>query len=368
MKKFYIAKARRLRGTPFSSRIENQGLTAYTVYNHMLLPAAFEGTEKEYFHLKKHVQVWDVAAERQVQITGKDSAKLVQMMTCRNLSKSKVGRCYYAPIIDEQGKMINDPIILKLDENKWWISLADSDVGLYAKGLADGLNLKVEVSEPDVNILAVQGPKSFDLMEKILGKKITELKFFGFDYFDFKGNKFFIARSGWSKQGGYEIYVEKREAGLGLYDDLFSTGKQFNVKPGCPNLIERIESGLLSCGNDFDNEDNPYECGFDKYIDIESDINYLGKKALIKISKEGIKRKLMGVKIDLDKIEMMEEQQLKNGKNLVGHLRSAVYSPRFKKVVGIAMIQKEYWDKKTTFELEINGKKSKGLICDLPLV
>jgi len=171
MKKFYIAKSRRLRGTPFSSRIESQGLTAYTIYNHMLLPAGFEGIEKEYSHLKEHVQVWDVAAERQVQITGKDSAKLVQLITCRNLSKSKVGRCYYAPIIDEQGKMINDPVILKLNENKWWISLADSDVGLYAKGLASGLKLQAEVSEPDVNILAVQGPKSFKLMEKVLGKK-----------------------------------------------------------------------------------------------------------------------------------------------------------------------------------------------------
>ena len=167
MKKFYIAKSRRLRSTPFSSRIENQGLTTYTIYNHMLLPAAFEGTEKEYFHLKEHVQVWDVAGERLVQITGKDSAKLVQLMTCRNLSKAKVGRCYYAPIIDEQGKMINDPIILKLSENKWWISIADSDVELYAKGLASGLKLQVEVNEPDVNILAVQGPKSFKLMEKI---------------------------------------------------------------------------------------------------------------------------------------------------------------------------------------------------------
>ena len=137
--------------------------------------------------------------------------------------------------------------------------------------------------------------------DKSIGKKII-----------FKGNKFFIARSGWSKQGGYEIYVENREAGLNLYDELFSAGKEFNVKPGCPNLIERIESGLLSCGNDFDNGDNPYECGFDKYIDIQSDINYLGKKALVKISKEGIKRKLMGVKIDLDKIEMMEERLLQN--------------------------------------------------------
>ena len=228
-------------------------------------------------------------------------------------------------------------------------------MGLFAKGLVSGLKLQAEVSEPDVNILAVQGPKSFKLMEKVLGKKITELKFF-------------IARSGWSKQGGYEIYVENREAGLNLYDELFSAGKELNVKPGCPNLIERIESGLLSCGNDFDNGDNPYECGYDKYIDIKSDINFLGKKALIKISKEGIKRKLMGVKIDLDEIEMMEERPLQNGKSLVGYLRSAVYSPHFKKVVGIAMIKKEYWDKKTPFELEIGNKKTKGIICDLPLI
>ncbi len=368
MKKFYIAKSRRLRSTPYTSRIESQGLTTYTIYNHMLLPASFGNIEKEYFHLKEHVQVWDVAAERQVQIIGKDAEKLVQLMTCRNLSKAKVGRCYYIPTIDEEGGMLNDPVALKLSDNKWWLSLADSDIGLYAKGIASGLSLQVEVSEPDVNILAVQGPKSFKLMEKVFGKKINELKFFGFDYYNFKGNKFLIARSGWSKQGGYEIYVENREAGQNLYDELFLAGKEFQVKPGCPNQIERIESALLSSGNDFDSCDNPYECGFDKYIDVDSNINYLGKNALIQIAKKGINRKLMGVKIDLDKIEMTEEKPLQNGKSVVGHLRSAVYSPHLKKVVGIAMINKEYWDKKTPFELEINGKKSKGSICDLPIV
>ena len=148
----------------------------------------------------------------------------------------------------------------------------------------------------------------------------------------------------------------------------FQQAKSLTLSQAVQILIERIESGLLSCGNDFDNGDNPFECGYDKYIDIKSDINFLGKKALIKISKEGIKRKLMGVKIDLDKIEMMEERPLLNGKILIGYLRSAVYSPHFKKVVGIAMIKKEYWDKNTPFELEIDGKKSKGLICDLPLV
>ena len=333
MKKFYIAKSRRLRSTPYTSRIENQGVTAYTIYNHMLLPASFGNLEKEYFHLKEHVQIWDVAAERQVQIVGKDSKKLVQLMTCRNLSNAKVGRCYYVPIIDEQGGMLNDPVALKISEDKWWLSLADSDIGLYAKGIASGLALQVEIEEPDVNIMAVQGPKSFKLMEKVLGNKIKELKFFGFDYYSFKGNKFLIARSGWSKQGGYEIYVENREAGQSLYDELFLAGKEFQVKPGCPNLIERIESGLLSAGNDFDNQDNPYECNFDKYIDIESDINFLGKNALIKIRKKGINRKLMGVLIDLDKIEMTEEIPIYNGNNLVGNLRSATYSPNLKKLL-----------------------------------
>ena len=368
MKKFYIAKSRRLRSTPFTSRIENQGLTAYTTYNHMLLPASFGNLEKEYFHLKEKVQIWDVAAERQVQIKGKDSSKLVQLMTCRNLSQAKVGRCYYAPIIDEQGGMLNDPVALKLSEDRWWLSLADSDIGLYAKGIASGLALEVEVSEPDVNIMAVQGPKSFKLMEKVFGKKITQLKFFCFDYYNFKGNKFLIARSGWSKQGGYEVYVKNREAGQNLYDELFLAGKEFQVEPGCPNLIERIESALLSAGNDFDNEDNPYECGFDKYIDVESDIHYIGKKALVKIIKKGINRKLMGVLIDSDKIVVTEEMPLQNGKSLVGYLRSAVYSPHFKKVVGIAMIKREYWDKKTFFELVIDNKKCKGRICDIPIL
>ena len=171
MKKFYIAKSRRIRSTPYSSRIEKQGVTAYTTYNHMLLPAAFGSLEETYYHLKENVQIWDVAGERQVEISGKDSALLVQLMTCRDLSKSKIGRCYYCPIIDDQAGLINDPIILKLDEQRWWISIADSDVILFAKGLSIGLRFDVKIIEPDVNILAVQGPKSFQLMEKIFGKK-----------------------------------------------------------------------------------------------------------------------------------------------------------------------------------------------------
>ena len=185
-KNYSIAKSRRLRSTPYTSRIEKQGVNSYTIYNHMLLRASFGSLEESYSHLKEHVQVWDVAAERQVEISGKDSSKLVQLMTCRDLSKSKIGRCYYCPIIDDNAGLVNDPVVLKLDENRWWISIADSDVILFAKGLAIGNKYDVKIFEPNVDIMAVQGPNSFKLMEKIFGKKILDMKFFGFDYFDFE--------------------------------------------------------------------------------------------------------------------------------------------------------------------------------------
>ena len=370
MSNIQIAKARRLRSTPYTSRIEKQGLKAYTTYNHMLLPAAFEGSmEETYYHLKEHVQIWDVAAERQVEISGDDAFKLVQLMTCRDLSESKDGRCYYCPIVDDQAGLINDPIVLRFNENKWWLSIADSDVILFAKGLAIGKNFNVKIVEPTCDIMAIQGPKSFPLMEKIFGESITDLKFFGFDYFDFRGSKHLIARSGWSKQGGYEVYVEDTSSGLELYDHLFEIGKEFNVKPGCPHLIERIESALLSYGNDIDLKDNPLECGFDKYVNLDSDVIFLGKEKLKKIRSEGINKKLMGVMINLDKINMSQSIELKdNENNIIGDMRSAVFSPTFKKVIGIAMLKKPFWDVGQEFNINIEGLSIKGTVCNIPFV
>jgi len=290
-------------------------------------------------------------------------------MTCRDLSKSKVGRCYYCPIIDDNGNLVNDPVILKLAEDRWWISIADSDVIFFAKGLASGNNFKVKIFEPNVDIIAIQGPKSFGLMEKVFGKKIKELKFFGFDFYEFRGVKHLIARSGWSKQGGFEIYVENTQSGLDLYDYFFEIGEEFNLKPGCPNLIERIESGLLSYGNDFDNNDNPFECGFEKYVNLDSEVFFLGKEKLKKIKKEGIKRKLMGVQIDTDKINLTKSLDIKDEKgNFIGDLRSACYSPHFKKVIGIAMINEPYCKASMTGLLEIQGNSLTLKVCDLPFI
>jgi dimethylsulfoniopropionate demethylase len=216
--------------------------------------------------------------------------------------------------------------------------------------------------------MAIQGPKSFALMEKVFGKSITDLKFFGFDYFEFRGCKHLIARSGWSKQGGYEVYVENTKSGLELYDYLFEIGKEFDVKPGCPHLIERIESALLSYGNDFDSNDNPLECGFDKYVNLDNDIEFLGKEKLKQIKSQGISKKIMGVKIDLNEINVSKAIDITINSKRVGELRSGVYSPTFNQVIGIAMIDKPFFEVDTKIEIMINNETKTGVLCNIPFV
>ena len=374
MKNFYISKSRRVRSTPFTKKIEEQGVKNYTVYNHMLLPTTFSNFDDEYLHLKKDVQVWDVSVQREIEISGNDAHQLVQLMTCRDLSETKVGNCYYVPLIDSNGGMVNDPLIYKVESNIWRVCIADSDVLLYAKGIAAGKNLSAKIFEANIDTLAVQGPKSFKLMEDIFGNSITKLKFFKYDFFKFKNNKFLISRSGYSKQGGYEIHINDTKAGLELYDHFFDVGKKYNIKPGAPNQAERIEGGLLSYGNDMLISDNPFECGFDKLVHLNSNVEFLGKNSLKKIWDKGIDKKLMGVKINSDTIDLnsLSANQvyfLSNDKEeSIGELRSAAYSPTFKKIVGIAMIKKDYFKEKKNFYININNKRVEGEICNLPIV
>ncbi len=368
MKNFFISKSRRLRSTPFTSRIEKQGVKNYTVYNHMLLPTTFSSVEEEYIHLKNDVQVWDVSVQREIEISGKDSHKLVQLMTCRDLSKSKIGNCYYVPLVDINGGMVNDPLVYKLKDDLWRVCIADSDVLLFAKGIAAGKKLNVNIFEANIDTLAIQGPKSFKLMEEVFGVEITKLKFFKYNFFVFNNNKYLISRSGFSKQGGYEVHVEDFKLGQKLYDHLFEVGKKYNIKPGAPNHPERIEGGLLSYGNDMLINDNPFECGFDKSIHLDTDIEFLGKENLKKIRDKGITKKLMGVKINTSELNLSDVDLLNKNKQIIGELRSAAFSPKFKKIVGIAMIKKDYCKNKEIFNMNINNKFIEGEICNLPII
>lgn len=332
--------SRRLRATPFTSRVSALGVTGYTVYNHMLLATVFESLQEDYKHLKEYVQIWDVSVERQVQLLGPDAHKLACMISARDLTNAKVGRCYYAPICDQNGAIINDPIALRLAENKYWFSISDSDLLLWVQGIAIGLGLNVDICEPDVSPLAIQGPFADDLMADVFGEEIREVKFFHFKAFSFRGHMLNIARSGWSKQGGFEIYLDDTNLGEELWDAIWAKGKKYNIRAGCPNLIERVEAGLLSYGNDMNREDTPLEIGLEKYVSLDSEVDFIGKAALQKQRKVGIKKRLMGIEIDGSKMPplTMPKKVSIEGKN-VGMITSAVFSPDYGGNIGFAMIK-----------------------------
>ncbi|MBC8258886.1 MAG: dimethylsulfoniopropionate demethylase [SAR324 cluster bacterium] len=314
----------RTRTTPFNSRVEACGVKAYMVYNHMLLPVIYRSLEEDYWHLCEAVQVWDVSCQRQVEIRGTEAQQLVQLMTPRDLSNAQVGQCFYAPLCDESGGMINDPILIKHSDNHWWLSIADSDVKLWAKGLATGFGLDAQVSEPDIWPLAVQGPKAEELISRVFGEEIRKIGFFRSRMLNYQGTKMLVARSGWSKQGGFEIYVNDMELGGQLWDELFAKGEDLNVGPGSPNLIERIESGLLSFGGDMGYDTTPFECGLDRYVSLDADIKSLSLKAL-KTRKP--KTKLIGLVID-QQVKLIDRRVFSKGE-ILGEITSDSWSPRY---------------------------------------
>ena len=359
-----ISFTRRLRRTHVSQGVEAASVKAYSVYNRMLLPTRFISLEEDYRHLKEAVQVWDVASQRQVEIKGPDAADLMQRLTPRDLSGMRVGRCYYVPVVDENGGMLNDPVAIKLSEDRFWLSLADSDLLLWVKGIVFGLGLEVDVFEPDVSPLSIQGPRAEELVSRVFGEEIRALAFFGFEYFSFAGTQFLIARSGWSKQGGFEIYVVGNDNGMILWKEFFDCGADLDVRAGCPNLIERIESGLLSYGSDMTLDNTPFECGLDRFCHPEKVIDCIGREALLREREAGPKRKICPVEIDGDIPVCDRAWPMHSGRDLVGQVTSAAKSPDFGTNVAIAMLDRGFWEAGRELRVETSTGILSGRVVD----
>ena len=341
-----LAVSRRLRSTPYTPRIEALGVSDYSIVNHTILPKGFgRSVEDDYWHLREHVQLWDVSCQRQVEVQGADAARLVQMMTPRDLRNARLGQCLYAPLIDQNAGMLNDPVILKLADDHYWLSIADSDVLLWAKGLVVGMSLNATVTEPDVSPLAVQGPKADALMERVFGAVVHDIAFFKFKWLDFNGHPLVVARSGYSKQGGYEIYLDDSSLGLALWDTLWQAGEGLEVAPGSPNLIERVEAGLLSYGNEFTNDNNPLECGMEAYCCFDDDLQYIGKEALQKIQATGPIQQIRGINFDGDKCPPCASTWPLTVDGVdAGDVSTAIWSPRQKCNVSLGMLRTAYAD------------------------
>lgn len=332
-----------IRKSPYFDATVRWGATGFSVYNHMYLPRDFGNPEQNFWNLVNDAILCDVAVERQVEITGPDAAKFVQTLTPRDLSKMAVGQCKYILITNADGGILNDPILLRLAENHFWISLADSDILLWAQGVAVHAGMDVSICEPDVSPLQLQGPKSGEVMRALFGESILELKYYWFREVMLDGIPLIVSRTGWSSELGYELYLRDASHGDALWEKIMAAGQPFGLRPGHTSSIRRIEGGMLSYHADADIGTNPFELGLDRLVNLEIEADFIGKAALRKIKEQGVTRQQVGLVIDGPALPGPNTSFwpiMKDGV-VVGKVTSAIYSPRLKQNIALAMVAVE---------------------------
>ncbi|MGH2573777.1 MAG: glycine cleavage T C-terminal barrel domain-containing protein [Actinomycetota bacterium] len=329
----------RLRRSPFFEAEQRYGPLGYTVYNHTLFPIRYDDLEAEYWHLLNHVTLWDVAVERQVEITGPDAFRFTSMLTPRDLTKCAVGQGKYVLITAPDGGIVNDPVLMRLGENHFWLALADSDVLLYAIGLAAFTGMDVQIGEPDVSPLQIQGPKSKDVVGALFGDATLELPYYHFLETELDGIPVVVTRTGWTGEVGYEVYLRDGRRGTDLWERIMEAGRPHQIRPTGPSDIRRVEAGILNYGADMTLENNPYEVGLDRLVDLEKEHDFMGRDALRRIRDSGVARKLVGVEITGERLAFNDTKwPARVDRKDIGRVTSALYSPRLKKTIGYAWV------------------------------
>ena len=357
-----------IRKSPYFDSTVKWGAKGFSVYNHMYIPRDFGNPEQNFWNLINDAILCDVAVERQVEITGPDAAEFVQLLTPRDLSKLSIGQCKYVLITNHEGGLLNDPVLLRLAENHFWLSLGDSDILLWAQGVAINSRLNVTIKEPDVSPLQLQGPKSIDIMKVLFGDEIINIKYYWLIETELNGIPLVVSRTGWSSELGYEIYLRDGSRGNELWELIMEAGKPFNLQPGHTSSIRRIEGGMLSYHADADINTNPFELGMDRLINLDNDNKFIGKNALIKIKSRGVKRKQVGIIIDCDPLKGPNTTFwpiIKNG-NQIGKITSAVYSPRLNQNIALGMIEIDHTEINTLFEIEILNDLYNARVVEKP--
>ncbi len=357
-----------IRKSPYFDSTVKWGAKGFSVYNHMYIPRDFGSPEQNFWNLIEKSILCDVAVERQVEITGPDAFKFTQLLTPRDLSDVAIGQCKYVLITNSQGGILNDPVLLRLAENHFWLSLADSDVLLWAQGVAVNSGMKVNITEPDVSPLQLQGPTSKEIMIKLFGESIKDLKYYWFREYNLDDIPLIISRTGWSSEFGYEFFLRDGSKGNDLYEKIMVAGKEYGLQPGHTSSIRRIEGGMLSYHADADINTNPFELGLDRLVSLDSDIKFIGKAALKKIKAEGIKRKQVGLEINCEPLSGPNTTfwSIKKNNNKIGKVTSAVYSPRLKKNIALAMINIENSEIGTSLEVKTNRGNFEAQVVEKP--
>lgn len=357
-----------IRKSPYFDATVRWGATGFSVYNHMYIPRDFGDPEANFWNLVNDAILCDVAVERQVEITGPDAARFVQMLTPRDLSKMAVGQCKYILITNAEGGLLNDPVLLRLAENHFWISLADSDILLWAQGVAVHAGLDVIITEPDVSPLQLQGPKSGDIAAALFGEEIRSLRYYWLKELELDGIPLVVSRTGWSSELGCEIYLRDGSKGDQLWEKIMAVGSPMGLKPGHTSSIRRIEGGMLSYHADADIHTNPYELGLDRLVSLEIEADFIGKSALTCIKAEGPKRKQVGLILDGAPLQgpnttfwpvMIEGAQ-------IGKVTSAIYSPRLKQNIALAMLEVDHTALGTDVNVATRDELRHAVIAETP--
>ncbi|WP_194094519.1 glycine cleavage T C-terminal barrel domain-containing protein [Marivivens aquimaris] len=357
-----------IRKSPYFDATVRWGAKGFSVYNHMYIPRDFGDPEQNFWNLVNDAILCDVAVERQVEITGPDAAKFVQMLTPRDLSTVAVGQCKYILITNADGGILNDPILLRLAENHFWISLADSDILLWAQGVAVHAGLDVSICEPDVSPLQLQGPKSGEVMRALFGDEIMDLKYYWLREVELDGMPLIASRTGWSSELGYEIYLRDGSCGEALWERIMAAGMEFGLKPGHTSSIRRIEGGMLSYHADADIHTNPFELGLGRLCNLDMEADFIGKAALRRIKEQGITRKQIGLIIDAAPLSGPNTSfwQINSGGNEVGKVTSAIYSPRLGQNIALAMVAIEHAEIGSQLEVVLPSGPTVATVVEVP--
>ena len=357
-----------IRKSPYFDATVRWGAKDFSVYNHMYIPRDFGDPEQNFHNLINEAILCDVSVERQVEITGPDAYKFVQLLTPRDLTKLSIGQCKYILIVNNEGGILNDPVLLRLGENHFWLSLGDSDILLWAQGVAVNSDLDVIINEPDVSPLQLQGPKSAKIMQNLFGDEILDLKYYWLREIELENIPLVVSRTGWSSEFGYELFLRDGSKGDLLWEKIMAAGKDFGLKPGHTSSIRRIEGAMLSYHADADIHTNPFEVGLDRLVSFNTDIDYVGKEALKKIKTEGIKRKQIGLILNCDPLKGPNTtfwEIIKDNK-IIGKVTSAVYSPRLKKNIALAIISIGESKIGNIIDVKTSDSVIKGTIVEKP--
>ncbi|MDN5599365.1 MAG: glycine cleavage T C-terminal barrel domain-containing protein [Dermabacteraceae bacterium] len=360
----------RIRKSPFFYASRRHGVAMYSVYNHTYHPRHYGDPVAEYWALLEGVTLWDVGVERQIEISGPDAFDFTNLLVTRDLSKCAVGQCKYVFLTDQHGGIINDPVLLRLEENRFWLSLADSDVLLWARGVASHAGMDVRIEEVDVGPVQVQGPKSFAVMRDLLGDEVADLRYYYLHDFTIDGIEVTVSRTGYTGEIGYEIYVHhaSRDAER-LWGLVLKAGEPHGLRVIGPCHIRRIEGGMLAHGADITVGTNPFEVGmgYDWMVDLEQEADFLGKEALRRIKAEGPARRLVGLELGGERLgtyndgSMIDAFPVLHDGEEVGEVTSACYSPRLEKNIALALVPSALSEIGTRFTVDVAERLGAGL-------